>query len=62
MAFTDKQVKEELKKHGVTTLDDLARKISEQSAAKAPSGGEPEYLWSGPNYSLYHPEKPIEKK
>lgn len=57
MPFTEKQVHEELKKHGITTLDELARKIAQESAAKAQSKGvTPEYLWSGKNYSLYHPE------
>lgn len=31
MPFTEKQVQEELKKHGITTIDELARKIAEQS-------------------------------
>jgi hypothetical protein len=64
MAFTEQQVHEELKKHGVTTLDELAKKIAAQSAAKDKfdqarelSGRvHPDYLWSGKNYSLYHPE------
>lgn len=57
MAFTEQDVHEALKKHGVTTLNDLAKKISEESASKEKSGlTHPDYLWSGKNYSLYHPE------
>ena len=65
MAFTEQQVHEELRKHGVTTMDELAKKIAQQSAAKDRfdqarelSAGRihPDYLWSGKNYSLYHPE------
>lgn len=60
--FTQEQVIEELKKSGVTTLDDLAKKIAEQSAIKAQwlkarglsPGDEVAYLWTGPNYSLHH--------
>jgi hypothetical protein len=61
-AFTRDQVIEELKKQGVTTLDGLAQKVAEESAAKAQwtkarglrPGDEVAYLWSGPNYSLHH--------
>jgi hypothetical protein len=66
MPFTEKHVLDELKKQGVTTMDELAKKIAEQSAAKHQwdhvrglSGStevSAEYLWSGKNYSLYHPE------
>jgi len=57
MPFTEKQVQDELKKHGITTLDELAKKIAEESAAKAQSKtASPDYLWSGKNYSLWHPE------
>jgi len=63
-AFTRDQVIKELKKHGVTTLDELAEKIAEESAAKArwnqargvAPGDDVAYLWSGPNYSLHHLE------
>jgi hypothetical protein len=62
--FTAQQVLEELKKHGVTSMDELAQKIAEQSAAKAvfdkarglSPGEDMEYLWTGHNYSLYHPD------
>lgn len=58
MPYTEDQVREELKKHGITTMNDLARKVAEESASKHKSGvAEPDYLWSGKNYSLYHPEK-----
>ncbi len=65
MSFTEKQVHDELRKNGITTMDELARKIAEQSAAKAVfdeargiSGEvDAEYLWSGKNYSLWHPEQ-----
>jgi hypothetical protein len=64
MPITEKQVHDELRKHGITTMDELAQKIAEQSAAKAqwnrvrglPDPVEPDYLWTGKNYSLYHPE------
>jgi len=56
MPFTEKQVHEELKKQGIATIDDLARKIAQESATKAHSGAEPDYLWSGKNYSIWHPE------
>jgi hypothetical protein len=57
-------VLEELKKNGITSMEGLARKIAEQSAAKAefarvrglPEDVEADYLWSGKNYSLWHPE------
>jgi hypothetical protein len=65
MPYTDKQVHDELKKHGITTLDELAKKVAEQSAAKAKSGAEADYLWSGKNFSIWHPElssEPISKK
>ena len=64
MPFTEKQVLEELKSQGITSLDELARKIAEQSAAKArwdqargisAKEGETDYLWTGNAYSLYHP-------
>jgi hypothetical protein len=63
LPFTDQQVLEELKNHGITTLDELARKIAEQSAAKAQwdqargisaREGEADYLWTGSSYSLWH--------
>jgi hypothetical protein len=58
MPFSEQDVHEALKKHGVTTMNELARKIAEESASKSKSGiAEPDYLWSGKNYSLYHPEK-----
>jgi fructose-bisphosphate aldolase class 1 len=64
MALTEKNVLEALKKNGVGSLDDLAKKIAEQSAAKAvfdkvrgvTDKDAEEYCWSGKNYSLYHPE------
>jgi hypothetical protein len=64
MSFTEQQVQKELKKQGITSLDVLARKIAEQSAAKArfnqarglSERDDPDYLWSGKNYSLYHGE------
>jgi hypothetical protein len=65
MALTEKHVYEELKKHGITSMDDLAKKIAEQSAAKAQfdkargltDKDNLEYIWSGKNYSIWHPEK-----
>lgn len=62
--FTQAQVLDELRKQGVTNLDELAQKIAEASAAKArfnqARGISPNdnvaYLWSGPNYSLHHLE------
>jgi hypothetical protein len=57
MPFTEQDVHDALKKHGVTNLNDLAKKVSEESASKGKSGAaHPDYLWSGKNYSLYHPE------
>ena len=64
MALTDYQVLEELRKNGITSMEELARKIAEQSAAKAefdrvrgiPEGEETDYVWTGVNYSLYHAE------
>lgn len=63
MALTDDQVLEELRKHGVTSMEELARKIAEQSVAKAEfdrvrgrSDAEADYVWTGKNYSIYHPE------
>ena len=57
MPFTENDVHDALKKHGITTMNDLARKIAEESAAKGKAGvAGPDYLWSGKNYSLYHPE------
>ena len=64
MPFTAKDVHEELRKHGITTLDELARKIAEQSAAKAEFNkargltekDDVDYTWTGKNYSIYHPE------
>ena len=58
---TEQQVLEELKKNGITSLEELAQKIAEQSAAKAvfdrARGTEQaDYIWSGKNYSLWHPE------
>jgi hypothetical protein len=58
MAFTEQDVHDALKKHGVTNLNELAKKISEESAASEKSGSaHPDYLWSGKNYSIWHPEK-----
>lgn len=62
MAFTEHHVHEELRKHGITTMDELARSIAEQSREKDEARraqgitAEPDYLWTGVNYSLYHPE------
>ena len=61
MPLTEQQVLDELKKHGVTSLDKLAEKVAEQSAARAEFDrvrevDEADYVWSGKNYSLYHPE------
>jgi hypothetical protein len=58
MPYTEDQVREELKKQGISTIDDLAKQVAKQSADKAKSGApaEPDYLWSGRNYSIYHPE------
>jgi len=64
MPLTEKQVLDELRKNGITSMEGLAQKIAEQSAAKVefdrvrgiPEGVESDYLWSGKNYSLYHPE------
>lgn len=64
MSYTEDQVLEELRKNGIGTMEDLARKIAEQSDAKAAfaeaRGLSPQvdadYLWSGKNYSLWHPE------
>lgn len=66
MSFTERQVLEELRKNGITTMEELARSISEQSKANdesrqtgeasARAQAEEDYLWSGKNYSLYHPE------
>ena len=64
MPFTAKDVHEELRKHGITTLDELARKIAEQSAAKAQftkargltEKADVDYVYSGKNYSIWHPE------
>jgi hypothetical protein len=61
MSFTERQVLDELRKNGVTTMEELARRISEESKAKDESRrgmAEPEedYIWSGKNYSIYHPE------
>ena len=65
MPFTDKDVHAELRKQGITTMDELAKKIAEQSAAKArfdharglTDKEDLEYIWSGKNYSIWHPEK-----
>jgi hypothetical protein len=64
MAFTDKDVHAELRKQGITTMDELAKKIAEQSAAKAlfnkarglTDKDDVDYVWTGKNYSIYHPE------
>jgi hypothetical protein len=64
MAFTEDDVHNALKKHGITSLNDLAKKISDESASKEKSGSiRPDYLWSGRNYTFYHPEPepPIKK-
>jgi hypothetical protein len=63
-AWTEDQMLEELRKNGITSIEDLARKIAEQSAAKAEfvrvrglsSDAEPDYFWTGKNYTIYHPE------
>ncbi len=65
MPHTAKQVQEELKKHGITTMDQLAEQLAKQSAAKAewnnvrglPEGEDLDYWWTGKNYSIYHPEQ-----
>ena len=48
MAFTEQDVHDALKKHGVTNLNELAKKISEESKATDKSGSaHADYLWSG---------------
>lgn len=64
MAYSERDVLEQLREHGITTMDELAKAIADQSAAKArfmelrgvSNEAEADYLWSGKNYSLYHPE------
>ena len=57
-------MRKEIKKQGTPTMDELARKIAEQSAAKArwdqargisAKEGKVDYLWTGTNYTFYHP-------
>jgi hypothetical protein len=65
MPFNEEQVLEELRAHGVTTIEELAQRVAKQSATVAQFGQEmdfrgedteTDYIWSGKNYSLYHPE------
>ena len=62
MALSEQNMLKELKTHGITSLDDLVKKIAEQSTAKANYERtmghkiEPEYFWTGKNYTIYHPE------
>ena len=64
MALTDEQVLEQLRSNGITSLEELAQKVAKQSEARARFAEEmdirdqsqADYVWSGKNYSLYHPE------
>jgi hypothetical protein len=63
MAITEQDVIEKLRENGITTIEELAQKIAEQSAAVAEFAkvmdrpdDQVEYVWSGKNYSLHHPE------
>jgi hypothetical protein len=65
MPFTEEQVLEELRAQGITTIEELAQRVAKQSAAVAQFSEEmdfrgeereTDYIWSGKNYSLYHPE------
>ena len=64
MPHSANQVHEELRKHGITTMDELAEQLAKQSAAKAEwnkarglaEAEDPDYWWTGKNYSIYHPE------
>jgi hypothetical protein len=65
MPFSEEQVLEELRAHGVTTIEELAQRVAKQSAAVAQFAQEmdfrgeereTDYVWSGKNYSFYHAE------
>jgi hypothetical protein len=64
VAYSEQDVLEQLRGHGITTMDELAKAIADQSAAKARfmelrgvrEDSETDYIWSGKNYSLYHLE------
>jgi hypothetical protein len=64
MSLTPEQVLKKLSTYGITSLDELAERVSKQTVAhdqflKAmdrdiPEGEETDYTWTGPNYSLHH--------
>lgn len=58
MAMTEQEILEELRKQGITSLDDLARKGAEDAAAKtsaAAGGVSPDlYVLTGRNYTFIH--------
>jgi hypothetical protein len=68
MPFTEEEVLEQLRRNGITTMEELAQRIAKQSDARAkfaaaldlPEGRQSDYVWSGKNYSLYHPELALE--
>lgn len=67
MPLSEKDVLEQLRNHGVTTLEQLAEHVAKVSAAKATflearqlsegeKAGQVDYTWTGVHYSLHHPE------
>ena len=53
--MTEDEIVETLKKHGITNLSELAEKTLE-NARKHKHPVTPQYLITGPSYSLHHPE------
>ena len=52
--LTEEKLRAAMKGEGITSLDDLVRRaVEESNSARA---DEPNYFYSGKNYSWYHPE------
>jgi hypothetical protein len=58
--LTEDEIVETLKKHGITNLSELAQKTLE-NAHKTKHPVTPQYLITGPAYTLHHPEHPPAK-
>lgn len=56
MPMSEKEMLEELRKQGITTLEELAKRAAKDAADK--SEPVPEYVLTGVNYSLFHPDPP----
>jgi hypothetical protein len=61
MAYTEHEILEELRKQGITTLDELARRAAEDVTAKTAArgaeprlAGEEDYIYTGKDYTFVH--------